>query len=117
MHYIIYGIRQCNTMKKAFSWLDAHQIAYEFHDYKKAGISEEKLQSWIRQLGWEALINRKGTTWRKLSDSEKEQVKDAASAIAALQQKTSMIKRPLIEKNGKVILLGFDEKSYDEKLL
>jgi Spx/MgsR family transcriptional regulator len=71
MHYTIYGIKNCNTMKKAFSWLEAHKIAFLFHDYKKEGISTEKLKTWSQQVGWEALINFKGTTWRQLSDDEK----------------------------------------------
>lgn len=117
MQFVIYGIRQCNTMKKAFNWLDAHNISYEFHDYKKSGISAEKIKNWKKQVGWDTLLNRKGTTWRKLSEEEKKLMQAIGTGTSILQGKTSMIKRPLIEKDGKVILLGFDEKSYEEKLL
>lgn len=116
MHYTIYGIKNCNTMKKAFSWLEAHKIAFSFHDYKKEGISSEKLKTWSQQVGWEALINFKGTTWRQLSDDEKKRIHDAESAISLMQQKTSIIKRPLIEKGKEIILLGFDENQYKKAI-
>lgn len=112
--YTLYGIKNCNTVKKAVDWLDSHKIAFEFHDYKKAGISKEKLTAWTKQVDWEKLVNKKGTTWRALSDDEKENVKDANAAIALMQEKTSVIKRPLIEKNGKVVTLGFDEVEFEK---
>lgn len=111
----VFGIKNCNTMKKAFDWLDSHQVAYDFHDYKRSGISKEKLSDWVKQKGREALINRKGTTWRKLSLEEQEHVTDDASAIALMQEKTSLIKRPLIEENGRLVMAGFDEQAYAEK--
>lgn len=111
----IYGIKNCNTVKKALDWLAQKQIDYTFHDYKKEAATADQLLSWEKQVSWEALVNKKGTTWRKLSDAEKEAVVDAQSANQALLQKNSMIKRPLIEtKEG--IILGFDEAEYAQKL-
>jgi len=112
--FTLYGIKNCNTVKKAVDWLNVHKVGFEFHDYKKSGISQEKLGSWTKQVNWESLVNKKGTTWRALSDEEKDRVKDAASAIALMQEKTSVIKRPLIEKDGKVITLGFDEVEFEK---
>lgn len=111
----LYGIKNCGTVKKAMAWLREKEIPFEFHDYKKQGVSAEKLQEWSRQFGWEPLLNRKGTTWRRLGDAQKEKVKDEASAIAALMDNTSMIKRPVIEEHGKLISIGFDENEYAEK--
>lgn len=112
MTYKIYGIKNCNTMKKAFSWLEKYQIAYEFHDYKKEGISEGKLKKWCAQMGWELLLNRKGMTWRNLSDNEKRSVTDEKSAVSLMQNKTSIIKRPVIEKEEKIVVVGFSEEEY-----
>lgn len=112
---VVYGIKNCGTVKKAISWLNEKNIPYEFHDYKKQSVTQEKLQEWSRQLGWENLINRKGTTWRRLGDAEKEKVKDEASALAVLAANTSMIKRPIIEKDGKLMTIGYDEKEFAEK--
>lgn len=109
----VYGITNCNTVKKARTWLEAHQIAYEFHDYKKLGIDKEKLQSWIGQVGWEALVNKKGMTWRGLDEATKNSITNADAAIGLMMAKTSVIKRPLMEKdNQKVLALGFDEAEY-----
>lgn len=113
---IVYGIKNCGTVKKAVNWLDDHNITFDFHDYKKLSVSEDKLEDWSRQLGWEKLINRKGTTWRRLDEEEKEKVNDEAGAIKVMLSNTSMIKRPIIELNGKVVAIGFDEKEYAEKL-
>lgn len=113
---IVYGIKNCGTVKKAISWLNENNIPFEFHDYKKQSVSADKLQEWSRQLGWEPLVNKKGTTWRRLDAAQKEKVQDEATAIEALLSNTSMIKRPLIEQDGKVIALGFDEEAYKEKL-
>lgn len=108
----LYGIANCNTVKKARDWLETHQIAYDFHDFKKQGISAELLTIWLAQFPHEKLINRAGLTWRGLESSVKEGVVDNASAIALMQEKTSLIKRPLLEKDSKIICLGFDEKTY-----
>ncbi|HET8573477.1 MAG TPA: ArsC family reductase [Edaphocola sp.] len=111
----VFGIKNCNTMKKAFDWLDGHQVTYEFHDYKKSGISREKLTAWVQQKGRDALINRQGTTWRKLSTEEQQNITDDASAITLMQEKTSLIKRPLIEENGRLVMMGFNEQAYAQK--
>ncbi len=111
----LYGIPNCNTVKKARAWLDARHIAYEFHDYKKAGVPEAPLRAWMKRLGWEVLVNRQGTTWRQLTDAEKSAVKDADSAFALMLAKPSVIKRPVVEA-GKTLLVGFDEARYQEAL-
>lgn len=111
---IVYGIKNCNTVKSALDWLKQNNLDFEFHDYKKAGISEAKLKSWIKQIGWEPLVNKKGMTWRQLDDATKAGVKNQAAAIALMQEKTSVIKRPLIEVDGKVVTLGFDAAVYEE---
>ena len=106
----LYGIRNCDTMKKAWSWLDQKGVAYEFHDYKKAGVSREKLQGWIRAAGWEVLLNRAGTTFRKLPDEAKQNI-DEAKAIRLMLEQPSMIKRPVFER-GKTLLVGFSPEKY-----
>ncbi|MGK6353143.1 ArsC family reductase [Parapedobacter sp. DT-150] len=111
----VYGIKNCNTVKKALSWLEENNIAYTFHDFKKEGVSEEKLQAWEHQVGWEPLVNKRGTTWRQLSPAEQNAVVDAASANELMQAKTSLIKRPVIESPTGV-LLGFDEAEYNNTL-
>jgi arsenate reductase (glutaredoxin) len=109
----LYGIPNCDTVKKARTWLDARGVAYQFYDYKKQGINQEKLAGWLAQLPWEKLVNRAGMTWRKLPDEDKAAVTDAASASALLLANPSAIKRPLIEApDGKVLALGFSEKDY-----
>jgi len=110
--YIVYGIPNCNTVKKAITWLQEHKISYEFHDYKKKGISSAKLSEWSKQVGWEILLNRKGTTWKQLDQSLQNSIKSEKSAVSLLIEKTSAIKRPLIEKNGKVVVIGFEEDLY-----
>lgn len=112
--YTVYGIPNCNTVKKALDWLNKEGIAYEFHDYKKKGITAGKLQSWAKQTGWEALVNKKGTTWRQLDAAAQAAVNSEAAAIELMQEKTSVIKRPLIEKKDKIVALGFDETHYQE---
>jgi Spx/MgsR family transcriptional regulator len=111
---VIYGIKNCDTMKKARAWLDDHGVAYAFHDYKTAGIDKGRLENWALQLGWETLLNRAGTTFRKLPDAEKEGLTEK-KAIALMLVQPSMIKRPVLEKAGK-IATGFRPEQY-EKLL
>lgn len=111
----IYGIKNCNTVKKALDWLAANDINYTFHDYKKEPVSLAKLQAWEQVVSWESLVNKKGTTWRKLTDEVKEGVVDAASANQVMLANNSMIKRPLIE-TADGIILGFDESEYKHKL-
>lgn len=113
---IVYGIKNCNTVKAALAWLTEKKVVYEFHDYKKLGVTTTKLSNWCKQVGWESLVNKRGTTWRQLPEADQTKVINEKSAIALMVEKTSVIKRPLIEKNGKVILLGFDEDTY-QKLL
>lgn len=114
MKHTIYGIPNCNSVKKAFTWLDEHNIAYDFHNYKKEGISKEKLAEWCGQLGWENLINKNGTTWRGLDAALQASILDEASAIDLMHSNTSIIKRPVIERDGKVILVRFDEAAYEK---
>jgi arsenate reductase (glutaredoxin) len=109
---VIYGIKNCDTMKKARAWLEAHGVAYEFHDYKVAGIEKARLEGWVSQLGWETLLNRAGTTFRKLADADKEGL-TAKKAIALMLAQPSMIKRPVLEKAGK-ITAGFRPEQYEK---
>lgn len=110
----VYGIKNCNTVKKALDWLNENNIEFEFHDYKTKGISESKLKEWSKQVGWESLVNKKGTTWRQLEDKVKDNVTNQTEAISLMKDKTSVIKRPLIEQDGKVLALGFDEQTYSK---
>jgi len=105
----IYGIPNCNTVKKTLDWFKDHQLGFEFHDFKKRGISAEKLDLWSQQVGWEALINKRGTTWKKLDSEVQESIISKESAFKLMQEKTSVIKRPVIETESGTILLGFDE--------
>lgn len=113
---IVYGIKNCNTVKSALDWLKKHKVEFEFHDYKKLGITKAKLAEWSKQVGWESLVNKRGTTWRQLDEAVQKKVTSEKAAIGLMMEKTSVIKRPLIENKGKVILLGFDEIEYDKKL-
>jgi arsenate reductase len=110
MTITIYGIKNCDTMKKARSWLDDHGIAYAFHDYKTAGIDRERLQRWIGAVGWEVLLNRAGTTFRKLPDADKAAL-DAETAIGLMLAQPSMIKRPVLDFGG-CPLVGFKPEAY-----
>lgn len=113
---IVYGIKNCNTVKSALDWLKKKKIEFEFHDYKVKGISDSKLRDWSKQVGWETLVNKKGMTWRKLDDKTKAKVTSQAAAIELMTNQTSVIKRPLIEVGGKVVTVGFDEEDYKQKL-
>ncbi|HEU4589328.1 MAG TPA: ArsC family reductase [Steroidobacteraceae bacterium] len=110
MKTIIYGIRNCDTMKKARAWLDSHGIAHEFHDYKLQGIDRATLEGWAMVAGWQALLNRTGTTFRKLPDEVKARV-DESRAIALMLEQPSMIKRPVLER-GRKLLVGFSPEKY-----
>src|SRR5215467_4970180 len=109
----IYGIKNCDTMKKARAWLEAHKVAYDFHDYKAAGITKAKLEAWAKVQGWEPLLNRSGQTFRKLPDTEKEDI-DAKKAIELMVAQPSMIKRPVVESGGR-LLIGFKPEIYEKK--
>ena len=106
----LYGIKKCDTMKKAFAWLDAHGVTYEFHDYKASGIDVERLKDWSRQVGWEALLNTRGTTWRKLSPSQQVHL-DESKALKLMSDNPSLIKRPVLE-SGKELVVGFAPERY-----
>jgi len=112
----VYAIPNCNTVKKALDWLKAHKVAYEFHDYKKLGVTSTQLTNWSKQIGWEALINKKGATWRQLPKEIQESITNQKAAIALMMEKTSIIRRPLIEEEGKIWVLGFDETEYKKAL-
>ncbi len=113
----VYGIKNCNTVKKALDWLDEHQLNYTFHDFKKEPATVKKLQEWEKNVDWTTLLNKKGTTWRKLSPEAQSQVLDTPSANTVLAENNSMIKRPVIEVNSGAILVGFDEELYLSTLL
>jgi Spx/MgsR family transcriptional regulator len=114
---IVYGIKNCNTVKRSIEWLTKNKIEFEFHDYKSKGITKEKLKGWIKQVGWESLVNKKGTTWRQLDSSAQSKVTNQTNAMALMTEKTSVIKRPLLEEKGKVLALGFDEAEYKKIFL
>lgn len=106
----LYGIRNCDTMKKAWTWLDSHGVAYDFRDYRKAGIDEATLRGWIAQVGWEVLLNRSGTTFRKLPDADKQGL-DADKAVRLMLAQPSMIKRPVLDVEGR-LFVGFKPDTY-----
>ena len=110
MTITLYGIKNCDTIKKARAWLDAHKIAYQFHDYKSQGIDKAKLEAWVKKLGWETVLNRAGTTFRKLPDADKEGLTEKR-AMALMLAQPSMIKRPILEK-GALLEAGFKPERY-----
>jgi arsenate reductase len=110
MKTTLYGIKNCDTIKKARTWLAAHGVEYAFHDYKEAGIERAKLDEWIAAVGWEVLLNRAGTTFRKLPDAAKEDLTQA-KAVRLMLEQPSMIKRPVLER-GRALLVGFDPQKY-----
>lgn len=99
-------------MKKTFKWLDDHGVDYEFHDYKKAGLGEKQLKAWVKQLGWETLVNRRGTTWRKLPEADRENINEA-KAIKLMLANLSLIKRPVLD-TGKELHVGFKAEEYQD---
>ena len=110
MTITIYGIKNCDTMKKARTWLDTHRVDYVFHDYKTQGIDAGRLQGWARTVGWQKLLNRAGTTFRGLPDTDKAVI-DEAKAIRLMVAQPSMIKRPVLDVNG-ALIVGFDPAIY-----
>ncbi len=114
MAITIYGIKNCDTMKKARTWLDKHGVDYAFHDYKAAGIDKDHLARWSKSVGWETLLNRAGTTFRKLPDADKNDLTEK-KAMALMLAQPSMIKRPVLEADGKV-LVGFKPEIYEATL-
>jgi len=114
MTILMFGIPNCDTIKKARGWLDARDTPYAFHDYKKAGVDEAALRRWVAALGWETVLNRAGTTFRKLPDADRADL-DADRAIALMMAQPSMIKRPILEGDG-VLLAGFSPAAWDAAL-
>lgn len=110
MAITIYGIKSCDTVKKARTWLEAHDVPHDFHDYKSAGIDRARLEKWCGEVGWETLLNRAGTTFRKLPDADKAGL-DEAKAIKLMLAQPSMIKRPVLDLGGK-LLVGFNPQTY-----
>ncbi|MEO5321987.1 ArsC family reductase [Mesorhizobium sp. CC13] len=111
MSIVMYGIKNCDTIKKARTWLDARGVAYAFHDYKAAGIDGDSLRKWVREFGWETVLNRAGTTFRKLPDADRQGL-DADKAIALMLAQPSMIKRPMLDLGGRRII-GFKPEAYE----
>jgi arsenate reductase len=111
MAITIYGIKNCDTMKKARAWLDDHGVTYAFHDYKTAGIEREQLERWSKKVGWETLLNRAGTTFKKLPESDKAAVTEK-KAIALMLAQPSMIKRPVLDLGGGKLVVGFKPEIY-----
>lgn len=109
----LYGIPNCNTVKKARDALSQHGIAYEFHDFKKQGVTEAMLSSWLKQIGWQKLLKKTGPTWGKLPAEVKASIQDDASALALMLAQPNVIKRPVLEHKGKVLATGFIEAEYE----
>lgn len=109
----VYGIGNCDTVKKTLSWFKANKIEIVFHDYKMEGITKQKLLSWVQQTGWQLLLNKKSTTWRNLSVAEQEKITTEAAAIQTMMNNTTLIKRPVTEYKNKIIV-GFDEADYSK---
>ena len=113
MAVTLYGIPNCDTVKKARTWLEKNGVEYTFHDFKKAGLTPPLVNGWLRQVEWEALVNRKGTTWRTLSDERKAAIADAESATALMLESPSVIKRPVLDCNG-TTHVGFSDANYQQ---
>lgn len=112
MSTILYGITNCDTVKKARAWLDEQGVAYQFHDFKKLGVPADHMDAWLAQVGWEKLLNRKGTMWRRLGAAAQERVTDGASAKALMLGQPSVIKRPVVEWGGQKTTVGFDPEAW-----
>ena len=111
----LYGIPNCGTVKKARAWLDAHGVEYEFHDFKKQGVTASLVSGWLNQIGWQRLLKKKtGPTWGQLPDEVKRSIKDDAAAMTLMLEKPNVIKRPVLERNGTVLATGFNPTDYEE---
>jgi len=108
----LYGISNCDTVRKARAWLDGHGVSYRFHDFKRSGIDESQVQGWAAELGWETLVNRRGTTWRRLREPERDRI-DEESAIRLMVEQPSLIRRPVLDTGG-ARHVGFSEARYQE---
>jgi arsenate reductase (glutaredoxin) len=115
MSVTIYGIKNCDTMKKARAWLEQRGVDYSFHDYKASGIERERLEGWCKKVGWETLLNRNGTTFRQLGDKDKTGI-DAKKALALMLAQPSMIKRPVLDLGGGKLIVGFTPELYRDAL-
>jgi arsenate reductase len=115
MSLILYGIPNCDTVKKARTWLDEHQLAHTFHDFKKAGLTSDQIALWLKAVPWEALVNKKGMTWRNLPEEKKAAVVDQASAMALMLESSSVIKRPVLCMDN-AVLVGFTADLYQQHL-
>lgn len=118
MNLKLYGIPNCDTVKKARVWLTEHDVAFEFHDFKKNGVTAAQLERWVSAVGWEKVLNRQGTTWRRLDPAAQNAVKDAASAISLLMEQPSAIKRPVVEWSDKAddVTVGFKADEWHARL-
>lgn len=109
---VLYGIPNCDTVKRACAWLAEHEVVHDFHDFKKAGVQAARLDAWIAAVGWQALLNRRGTMWRRLDAARQQAVVDAASACALMLSQPSVIKRPVVEWADGGITVGFDAERW-----
>ena len=114
---IIYGIPNCDTIKKTLDWFKQHKIDYQFHDYKKSGITKEKLNSWCKQVGWETILNKKSSTWRALPSEMQAKITTQAAAVKLMSENTSIVKRPVIENNNEISIVGLDLIKYNQLFL
>ena len=112
----VYGIANCDTVKKARQWLDIHALPYEFHDFKKLGVPDAELHTWLKACGWEPLLNRRGSTWRQLDAAAQTAVVDAGSAASLMRAQPSVIKRPVVQWPAGAITVGFDPESWSKRL-
>ncbi|MFT4061193.1 MAG: ArsC family reductase [Edaphocola sp.] len=115
--YTLFGIPNCNTVKKARTWLDEHRVAHQFHNYKTEGIAAKELTEWCRQVGWQKLVNQKGTTWRGLDEATKAAVTNQTAAVKLMAEHNSVIKRPVMTKGHNIVAIGFDEAEYGQVFL
>ena len=111
----LYGIPNCDTVKKARTWLTERGVEYSFHDFKKQGVPTDRVDGWLKAVGWETLVNRKGTTWRKLDESERAAVVDNASAKALVLANASVIKRPVVQWNDGTVTVGFNAEAWNSR--
>lgn len=111
-HLVLYGIPNCSTVKKARDWLESHGLGYTFHDFKKEGVPTEALHAWVQNRGWETLVNRAGTTWRKLDPALQASVVNAEAAMALMQSQPSVIKRPVVQWPDGRITVGFKDELF-----
>lgn len=117
MGLMVYGIKNCNTVKSALAWLKDHGIDFEFYDLKAKGIEQKKLKQWAAAAGWEKLLNRRGATWRQLPPEVQEKIANEAAALQLMKEKTSVIKRPVIEQDDQLLTIGFDEDEFSMRYL